>query len=398
MFAIPLADLAGAQVTGIAASDRDAGRYALFADGKLFLADLGARTAAEVAKLPTIDGARQTSGEPKDWQRTGEGEQEHMTAISIAFHDPYVCVTERFGLHGALASLANGRVHDLSREDYHSNVSSYSIGFLEREGRVLLICQTRWNRLDILDAETGENLTQREVWCRRTDQKTADGNPTYEKKNYLDYFQSQLHVSPDGRHFLSNGWVWQPWDQIRVFDTERFFTSYEPGSFPIESGSGYNWDRPCCFVDDDLFVIADDDMTLAGELDDEERSQYVYRQLAFYRVNGERTTNAYGFSWLKPCERRGCQAFPLNRLGEVRGKLYFDPTREYLVAIAPEGAHALSLDGQILASLPDVVDGSTLDQHDNWKHTSLGWGYSPEHHVCYTWQDGVGIVERRFPD
>lgn len=109
-----------------------------------------------------------------------------MTAekdIALYFQHPYVCVAENFGLNAAVVNLENHSVSAFSREDYHANVSSYSVGFLVREKRILFVHQTMWNRLDITDLETGALLTDREV--------------KYGGTNYLDYFHSAIHVSPD---------------------------------------------------------------------------------------------------------------------------------------------------------------------------------------------------------
>ena len=132
----------------------------------------------------------------------------------------------------------------LCRADYHSDVSSYSVGFLDRDGRTLLVAQTRWNRLDVFDAESGANLTEREVFIRDSGRRNEQGQKVYDQSKYIDYFHSLLHVSPDSRHFLSNGWVWSPVDVVRVFSTEAFLNGYEPTSIPVATAFGYNWDRP----------------------------------------------------------------------------------------------------------------------------------------------------------
>ena len=63
--------------------------------------------------------------------------------IKIYYHFPYICVTERYGLNAATVNIIDRRVAKLVREDYHCDVSSYSVGFLERNGRILLIHQTQ---------------------------------------------------------------------------------------------------------------------------------------------------------------------------------------------------------------------------------------------------------------
>jgi hypothetical protein len=40
-------------------------------------------------------------------------------------------------------------------------------------------------------------------------------------------------------------------DVVRVFSTEAFLTGYEPTSVSVATAFGYNWDRPCAFVDEE---------------------------------------------------------------------------------------------------------------------------------------------------
>jgi|GEM_PF-4682929 len=49
--------------------------------------------------------------------------------ISLQYHYPFICVCERFGVNAALVNLTTGTVREMRREDYHCDVSSYSIGF-----------------------------------------------------------------------------------------------------------------------------------------------------------------------------------------------------------------------------------------------------------------------------
>jgi len=80
--------------------------------------------------------------------------------IKIYYHYPYICVAERYGVNASVVNIASGQVLNLKRKYYHCDVSSYSIGFVERDGRMLLIHQTEWNRLDMTNFETGELLTE----------------------------------------------------------------------------------------------------------------------------------------------------------------------------------------------------------------------------------------------
>jgi hypothetical protein len=386
-----LIKLSGLTVSAIAASNREPEQYAVYGENRLYLADSKTQTACEVAALPNIQ---------KIAHDLGDGRLEGKELeIALCFHHPYVCVTERFGVNGALVNLSTGAVRELRREDYHCDVSSYSAGFAELDGRALFICQTQWNRLDIFDVETGKNLTEREVYTREIGQKEADESPVYERKNYLDYFHSQLLISPDSRHFLSNGWVWSPFDQIYLFDTAEFFRTHELGRVHAVCGSGYNWDRPCAFIDGDLFVAVVDDDRKTGNLDEDELVGYEYRQLTFFSVSAKAQENDHGYRWIDCVRNAASDVFTPNKYGEVKGRLYYDPVAGYLVALTLDrGAFAVSLNGEILANLPDMLTADVSDHGDlgSRYRARIGWDYSPEHHVFYGWQEGTGIAERRF--
>ena len=204
--------------------------YFVFADGQLLRVGVASAQAEVVAEVPNILEVGHSTG---DGRLKGK-----ELEIRLYAHGPWVCVTERFGVNASLINTTTGAVRGLSRTDYHSDVSSYSIGFLDRDGRTLLIAQTQWNRLDVFDAETGANLTEREVSIRDAGRRNEQGK-VYDRTNYIDYFHSLLLVSPDARHFLSNGWVWSPVDVVRVFSAEAFLTGYEPTSIPVATAFGY---------------------------------------------------------------------------------------------------------------------------------------------------------------
>jgi hypothetical protein len=320
--------------------------------------------------------------------------------VKLYVHEPWVCVTERFGTHAALVHLENANVREMSREDYHANVSSYSIGFLERDGRVLIIHQTEWNRLDIMDAETGDCLTDREIYLRDAE---PDGKgeewilPGHEAKNYIDYFHSLLHVSPDGSYFLSNGWIWHPLGQITYFHTDDFLKCYELSKVSIEYCNDYNWDRPCAFVGDDRFVIAADDMRKDDALKEEELEGHTYKQLQFYCMNMSVREDQYeGRILAKACEAE-CSAFTPDEHGYVHGELIWDSAYKYLIAITPNGTFALNLDGEVLESYPECkyTEDSPLSQKQS---CDLAWHYSPESHLLYHWSQEEGAVEERWFD
>jgi hypothetical protein len=381
--------LSDRRVRAVAPDDRLPHSYFVFADGRLLRAGTGSTQAELVAEVPDI---REVGHGTGDGRLKGK-----ELEIRLYVHGPWVCVTERFGVNASLINTTTGAVRGLSRADYHSDVSSYSIGFLERDGRTLLVAQTQWNRLDVFDTETGANLTEREVFNRDSGRRDEQGHKVYDQRNYIDYFHSLLHVSPDSRHFLSNGWVWSPVDVVRVFSTEAFLTGYEPTGLPVAVAFGYNWDRPCAFVDGRTFVLALDDSV--DTLDEDEVAAYRYRQLALFEIPDLPSTGD-ARRWLEPSSFVDCEVFPRNRYGEVKGELHYDPESGYLVALTDgDGSFVVSLDGDVVARLPDLSLASPPSHGDFGSSYSGpgGWSYAPQHRVFYRWLDGAGIEERALP-
>ena len=383
---VPYNELTGIKIRAITASNKEDGCYALFGDNRIFIVNIATQTVKELAELSNIQTTDHGIGD-------GSSEGKELE-ISIIYHHPYICVTERFGVNMALYNMTSNRIRKYQREDYHCDVSSYSVSFLELNSRTLLICQTQWNRLDIFDAETGENLTEREIYIRDTGRKAKEGYPIYDEKNYMDYFHSRLHVSSGGKHFLSNGWHWHPMGQIYLFETIEFLRTFEIGSISTHCQAPYNWDRPCTFIDDETFVVALDDDVKTGFYDEADLTGYEYAQLAFFKTDAEIQTNTYGHRWIEPFRKTNCFAFTPNSDGEITGLLFYDQALGCLVAITHDrGAFSVSLEGDILENLSDVTSANTGVFNNN---AAIGWNYSTEHHVFYTWQNRNGIVEKRF--
>ncbi|MFD1374503.1 hypothetical protein [Actinoplanes sichuanensis] len=377
-----MTDLSDRRVRAVAADDTAPHSYFVFTDGRLLRVAAGSTRAESIVEVPNIREAG---------HGTGDGRLEGKPLeVRLYVHGPWVCVTERFGTNAALINTTDRTVRELTRADYHSDVSSYSVGFVERAGRTLLIAQTEWNRLDAFDAETGANLTEREV--SRSDT---------EETNYIDYFHSLIHVSPDTRHFLSNGWVWSPVDMVRVFSTEAFLTGYEPTSVPVSTAFGYNWDRPATFIDDHTFVLAlDEDVDEDRDEDrDEDDGARPYHQLAYFDVPDPSAAEDAG-RWLEPRELVDCDVFARNQYGEVKGELHYDPESGHLIALTSDnGTHVLSSAGEIVAHFPDL-NLATPPSHGDFGSAfsgSGGWSYAPRHRMFHRWIDGSGIEERPLP-
>ena len=72
---------------------------------------------------------------------------------------PYICITEEKGLNSAIVNIETLEVIYLKREDYHSEVSSYSNEFCIINNEIHLITQTKWNTINIMKLKTKEMIT-----------------------------------------------------------------------------------------------------------------------------------------------------------------------------------------------------------------------------------------------
>ncbi|MEI0527616.1 hypothetical protein R4J00_03065 [Brachyspira intermedia] len=218
---------------------------------------------------------------------------------------PYICITEEKGLNSSVINIKTLETINLKREDYYSNVSSYSNEFCIINNEIHLITQTKWNTLDIMNLKTKKMIT--------------DTNRDEEKFG-IDYFHSNLLVSKDYKHFLSNGWIWNPVDCISYFNIEEFLKEYEKCQVCVinEYISGYNWDRPVAFIDDKKIVLACDNTNFNDE-------DFIYNQLMFYNIDDIKIDNSYNneYRYLESYKSININLFGLDENNEVHGKLYY---------------------------------------------------------------------------
>ena len=221
--------------------------------------------------------------------------------IVLKLMHPYICITEEKGLNSAVVNIETLEIISLTREDYHSEVSSYSNEFCIINNEIHIITQTKWNMLNIMNLKTKEMIT--------------DINRD-EKQFGIDYFHSNLLVSKDYKHFLSNGWVWNPIDAISYFYIDDFLKKYEKCQVDVvnEYISGYNWDRPLTFIDNKKFVLASDNTNFNDE-------NFIYNQLIFYNIDDIKTDDNE-YRYLESYETIEANLFSVDKNNEVHGKLY----------------------------------------------------------------------------
>jgi hypothetical protein len=149
----------------------------------------------------------------------------------------YAVIYQKRGTKALL--LRNGEVwREINRSYYQSDVYEFPIAFFDYKEKTYLIhCPFGYNRLDFEDVETGEIIT-----------KNVERNPQ-------DFFHSRLEVSPDNKHFMSKGWVWHPFDVIKLYDIEKCFEN----AVYLDNGSeiSNNFSELCSgsFINNDLVLV-----------------------------------------------------------------------------------------------------------------------------------------------
>lgn len=101
--------------------------------------------------------------------------------------------------------LRDGEIlREINRSFYCAQAFDYPVTMTKlSNGRLVIIhCPERADQIEIDDFATGERLTA--------------GSNRAPRNN----FHGRLSTSPDGRYLLSAGWVWQPMDDLLVFDLE----------------------------------------------------------------------------------------------------------------------------------------------------------------------------------
>ncbi|WP_344953727.1 hypothetical protein [Actinomadura miaoliensis] len=164
----------------------------------------------------------------------------------------YAAVVVDFGRYGTVVETSTGRTPmRLDRGHYHVEQTPFPAAFTRVDGQVLLAHGSGWNRVDLSDPATGENVTPREF------------EPPGKKRtpHYLDYFYGTLCPSPDGRWMASDGWVWAPVGLPRLWDAhawrhENVYESEDGASVRDLRLVPYNWNVPMCWLDESRFAIS----------------------------------------------------------------------------------------------------------------------------------------------
>jgi hypothetical protein len=178
----------------------------------------------------------------------------------------FAAVVEDYGRYGVVVDLRTGRITtQLDGGDGHPWTVPFSLAFALHRGREVVVHRTAWNRLDVSDPESAQLLTAREP----TSYGRGEARPAHD----LDYFHGSLHLSPDGRRLLDDGWVWHPvgipvvWD-LQTWLDENIWESEDGPTRRYLADRYYYWDHGMCWIDDRHVALegigSDDDHMVAG--------------------------------------------------------------------------------------------------------------------------------------
>jgi len=192
---------------------------------------------------------------------TTEFEIDAEVCLRVSATEDYFAIFQASGSHGSVFNSDSGKlVLPLDRGDYRPKNSFFPFAFLDDPDDTLIVTATAWNRLDIFDLATGENLTPRES------PEYESGQP--QPPHYLDYFHAQLLISPDRQYIVDNGWAWAPVGFVRAWSLNEWrntnpWESEDGPTLCDVSGTAYFWDGPLCWIGPHTLAVwgwgADDD-------------------------------------------------------------------------------------------------------------------------------------------
>jgi hypothetical protein len=228
--------------------------------------------------------------------------------ISLYAYKNYVAVVNSRQVYGFVYDVvADETALFMKRGDYQVEHCSFPLAFLDIDGQSCCLHGTDWNRLDIFNLETKTYITDRET-----------------EKYDFDYFHSLLAVSPDQQNFVVNGWHWSPYDAIYQFKVSEFMENYELANQIVGDyeRSGYNWDRPLCWVDNQAVALIFSDRE-SGEGDELNPKAYILLANIANEETPQTTVEILDADFVR--------TFLLNKEGEAQGKLFYNAQKDHFV-------------------------------------------------------------------
>lgn len=253
----------------------------------------------------------------------------------------YICLVQERGINGVVLNISKPNYRkQLKRGDCQVEHCTFPIAFYSKNNQTFLIHGTDCNRLDVTCLETDELLTYRIV-----DYDTDS--------NYFNYFHISLLISPDAEHFMSNGWVWQPYDVITVYSIDKILLEFEMSHISVDFDpvDGYNWDRPLCWIDNSTLGIG------YNKKEDNESNDDFPSEIVFVDILENKIINRVEFN-----------GFELSEYGATVGKLFYDEEKQQFIGLNKK-------DGLLISG----IDGKKIYKSINF----ISYRYSAKHKLLY---------------
>ncbi|KWX69789.1 hypothetical protein [Paenibacillus jilunlii] len=248
-------------------------------------------------------------------------ELQEPVQIVVSADERFAAVSGRFSQHAALYDLQESKlITPLSRDDYHYDVCTFPLAFAEHEGRTLLIHGTEWNRLDMLDVRSGENMTARQNQPHVDEQRP---------EHNLDYFHSKIHISPQGDWIVDTGWIWHPIASIRSWSLSAWLSNCwesEDGATLRKLGQLMeDWDQPAVWLDSyTLAIWGQLSIDMYEEEDMKDYGEHLYSH--FLAIFDVQTGEQKGLFTPVPAYRtkppiNGGMYYPQGQIAAVNGRI-----------------------------------------------------------------------------
>lgn len=277
---------------------------------------------------------------PKRGIQYADGGFDPTAQSSIYTMDDIIVVVNDYKKHGFVLNRKESYLVHFSREDYHADISKYPIALFKRKDEPHMIYSTAWNKVQIVSLTTRQVLTaDKSLIEENAEQRHIDFYNKHKESNKLfwpreyDYFFGELTISPNGKQFLSAGWVWGSFDGCNLFDIEDFISNHRIKDTAV--GGWEHENRGICFVDDETVAVLYNPCIEDGAVKD---APYEIRM---YHANG--------------CGEKSIVKLqaPLNLDGA--SLCYRQAEQRFYVFSHKVGLAAISLTGDIVFHSPDFV-------------------------------------------
>jgi hypothetical protein len=175
--------------------------------------------------------------------------------------DSTIVVTNNYKTH-IIINCPSGHYHlRLQRKDYNADISCFPIALFKNNEEIPhIIYGADWNHVQIMNLDTRQILTAAKSLIKvNAEENHLAFYKEYQENNKLawpnpyDYFFGKLHMSPNGKRFLSAGWVWGSRDFYTVYSVDTFINSNRITDLPLDAWEHEN--RAVCWIDDETVAV-----------------------------------------------------------------------------------------------------------------------------------------------